>query len=150
MPDVFPHLSAKPITRAVYYNDIPVGTICCRIETKDNTSHLYLLTMGVLAVRPDCCSAHGFGADSFLAISISWHRFIYLRCHLASCCYSYETQNLSHISPRPSFKPGRAKQLYERHGFRESGINEGYYKKITPSGAWVLERDIQSLEGEQN
>jgi N-alpha-acetyltransferase 50 len=37
----------------VYYNDIPVGTICCRIETKENVHHLYLLTMGVLAVRPD-------------------------------------------------------------------------------------------------
>jgi ribosomal protein S18 acetylase RimI-like enzyme len=43
-----------------------------------------------------------------------------------------------------------AKQFYERHGFKESGIDEGYYKKITPSGAWVLERDIQPLESEQN
>ena len=60
----FPHLSAKPTTPAVYYNDIPVGTICCRIETKESTSHLYLLTMGVLAVRPDYCTAHRFGADS--------------------------------------------------------------------------------------
>jgi hypothetical protein len=104
---VFPRLPAKPITRTVYYNDIPVGTICCRIETKDSTSHLYLLTMGVLAVRPDCCTVHRFGADSFLAIPISWHRLIYLRCHPASCRYSYKTQYLSHISPCPSFKPGR-------------------------------------------
>ena len=104
---VLPRLSAKTITPAVYYNDIPVGTICCRIETKDSTSHLYLLTMGVLAVRPDCCTAHRVGTDSFLAIPISWHRFIYLRCHLASCRYSHKTQNLSHISPCPSFKPGR-------------------------------------------
>jgi N-alpha-acetyltransferase 50 len=54
---VLPRLSAKPIAPAVYYNDIPVGTICCRIETKDSINHLYLLTMGVLAVRPDCSSA---------------------------------------------------------------------------------------------
>jgi hypothetical protein len=91
---------------AVYYNDIPVGTICCRIETKDSASHLYLLTMGVLAVRLHC-TAHRFGADSFLAIPISWHRLIYLRCHLASCRYRYKTPNLSHISPCPGFKPGR-------------------------------------------
>jgi len=45
--------------------------------------------------------------------------------------------------------PG-AKQFYERHGFRESGIEEGYYKKITPSGAWVLEREVESPEGEQS
>jgi hypothetical protein len=104
---IFPRLSAKPITPAVFYNDVPVGTICCRIETKESTSHLYLLTMGVLAVRPDCYTARRFGADSFLAIPISWHRVIYLRCRLASCRYSYKTPNLSHISPCPSFKPGR-------------------------------------------
>lgn len=104
---VFPRLSAKTITPAVYYNDIPVGTICCRIETKNGTSHLYLLTMGVLAVRPDCSIAHRFGADSFLAIPISRHWFIYLRCHLESCRYSYKTKNLSHISPCSSFKRGR-------------------------------------------
>jgi hypothetical protein len=50
---VFPCLSANSIALAVYYNDIPVGTICCRIETRDSSHHLYLLTMGVLAVRPD-------------------------------------------------------------------------------------------------
>jgi ribosomal protein S18 acetylase RimI-like enzyme len=43
-----------------------------------------------------------------------------------------------------------AKRFYERQGFKESGIDEAYYKKITPSGAWVLERDIEPLEGKQN
>lgn len=43
----------------------------------------------------------------FLAISISWNRVIYLRCHLESCRYSYKTQNIPHISPCPNFKPGR-------------------------------------------
>lgn len=53
---VFTRLPAKPIAPAVYFNDIPVGTICCRIESKDGVDHLYLLTMGVLAVRFDCTS----------------------------------------------------------------------------------------------
>lgn len=38
-------------TFVVYYNDIPVGTICCRLESKDSANQLYLLTMGILAVR---------------------------------------------------------------------------------------------------
>jgi hypothetical protein len=53
---ILSRLPEKPIALAVYYNDIPVGTICCRIETKDSINHLYLLTMGVLAVRFDCSS----------------------------------------------------------------------------------------------
>ena len=36
-----------------------------------------------------------------------------------------------------------AKQFYERHGFKERGIEEAYYKKIKPSGAWILEREIE-------
>lgn len=34
----------------VYYNDVPVGTVCCRLETKDDKVKLYLMTMGILAV----------------------------------------------------------------------------------------------------
>jgi len=36
-----------------------------------------------------------------------------------------------------------AKRFYERHGFKERGIEEAYYKKIKPSGAWILEREIE-------
>ena len=34
-----------------------------------------------------------------------------------------------------------AKRFYERHGFNEVGIDELYYKKIKPSGAWIMERE---------
>lgn len=37
----------------VYYNDIPVGTVCARLEkgAKEGEQRLYLMTMGILAVR---------------------------------------------------------------------------------------------------
>jgi len=37
----------------VYYNDIPVGTVCARLEkgTKEGEHRLYIMTMGILAVR---------------------------------------------------------------------------------------------------
>jgi N-alpha-acetyltransferase 50 len=37
-----------------------------------------------------------------------------------------------------------AKTFYERHGFKEIGIHENYYKKIVPHDAWILEREIIS------
>ena len=40
---VLSHMSRK----LVYYNDVPVGNICCRLENKE----LYLTTLGILAVR---------------------------------------------------------------------------------------------------
>jgi len=35
--------------RLIYYNDIPVGTVCCRLETNDDQTDMYLMTMGILA-----------------------------------------------------------------------------------------------------
>jgi ribosomal protein S18 acetylase RimI-like enzyme len=35
-----------------------------------------------------------------------------------------------------------AKSFYERHGFKEVQIHEGYYKKIEPHDAWILERTL--------
>jgi len=37
-----------------------------------------------------------------------------------------------------------AKVFYERHGFKEIGVHENYYKKIIPHDAWILERAITS------
>jgi hypothetical protein len=36
---------------SVYYNDVPVGIVCCRFEIQDGKAKLYIMTMGVLAVR---------------------------------------------------------------------------------------------------
>lgn len=33
-----------------------------------------------------------------------------------------------------------AKAFYERHGFIEVKIHEGYYRRIDPHDAWVLEK----------
>jgi hypothetical protein len=36
----------------VYYNDIPIGNFTCRLEPEPNgRTSLYLMTMGILAVR---------------------------------------------------------------------------------------------------
>ncbi len=40
----------KSYSHKVYYNDVPVGTFCCRIETSGGQMKLYVMTMGVLAV----------------------------------------------------------------------------------------------------
>lgn len=45
----------KLMLAVVYLNDVPVGTICCRIEQKDDQYKLYLMTMGVLGVSSFSC-----------------------------------------------------------------------------------------------
>lgn len=65
----FLQLVSVPIALPVYYKDIPVGTICCRFEQEGDAHHLYLLTMGVLAVRAGLSSARGFSANMFTHLS---------------------------------------------------------------------------------
>lgn len=62
---IFLHLVSVPTARPVYYKDIPIGTICCRFEAKDDAHYLYLLTMGVLAVRARLCFTRWFSANIF-------------------------------------------------------------------------------------
>jgi hypothetical protein len=35
-----------------------------------------------------------------------------------------------------------AKRFYERHGFKEIGVAEDYYKKIEPKHAWIMEYEV--------
>lgn len=35
-----------------------------------------------------------------------------------------------------------AKKFYETNGFVQTSTHEGYYKKITPADAWVLEKQV--------
>ncbi|KAI0266812.1 acyl-CoA N-acyltransferase [Gloeopeniophorella convolvens] len=116
--------------RLIYYNDIPVGTICCRLETKDGVNQLYLLTMGVLApYRSLGIGSHGLDVVLQAAASHSKPKIdrIYLHVQVSN---------------------DGAKLFYERHGFKESGIDESYYKKIKPSGAWILERAVEHASSE--
>ncbi|KJA20736.1 hypothetical protein HYPSUDRAFT_42820 [Hypholoma sublateritium FD-334 SS-4] len=106
----------------VYYNDIPVGTICCRLENKDNQRVLYLMTMGILAPY----RSRNLGSQSLeLVLAAAAARTkpridkIYLHVQVAN---------------------DDAKRFYERHGFAEVRIHKDYYKKIAPHDAWVLEK----------
>ncbi|EAU91495.1 N-acetyltransferase NAT13 [Coprinopsis cinerea okayama7 len=109
--------------KLVYYNDIPVGTICCRLENKDDQEQLYLMTMGVLA--PYRSREVGSKALESVLEAAAMHspkiQKIYLHVQVSN---------------------EDAKRFYERHGFTEVGIHKDYYKKISPPDAWVLEKRV--------
>ncbi|EGN99817.1 hypothetical protein SERLA73DRAFT_180040 [Serpula lacrymans var. lacrymans S7.3] len=114
--------------KLVYYNDVPVGTICCRLETTDGVTKLYLMTMGVLA--PYRCRK--LGSQSLELI--------------VKAAASQAKPKISHIYLHVQVSNDPAKRFYERHGFKEVGVHENYYKRIVPRDAWILERVIDSAE----
>ncbi|KAH7909045.1 N-acetyltransferase NAT13 [Hygrophoropsis aurantiaca] len=109
----------------VYYNDVPVGNICCRLETTDDgQTKLYLMTMGILAPY----RSRRLGSQSLERV---------LTAAAASAA-----PKISRIYLHVQVSNDEAKKFYERHGFKEVGVHQGYYKKITPHDAWILEKDI--------
>ncbi|OAX41069.1 N-acetyltransferase NAT13 [Rhizopogon vinicolor AM-OR11-026] len=111
----------------VYYNDVPVGIICCRLENKD----LYLMTMGVLAPY----RSRQLGSETLKRI--------------IKAAASHSKPKIRRIYLHVQTSNTEAKNFYEKNGFKEVGIKEDYYKKIVPRDAWILERVIDS-EGKQD
>ncbi|KAF9051122.1 N-acetyltransferase NAT13 [Hymenopellis radicata] len=107
--------------KLVYYNDVPVGTICCRFETQGDQTNLYLMTMGVLA--PYRSRTLGSQSLDLILATASTHKSKINKIYL-----HVQVSNES------------AKKFYERHGFQEVGVHANYYKKIAPHDAWVLEK----------
>ncbi|KAK7472668.1 N-acetyltransferase 5 [Stygiomarasmius scandens] len=111
--------------KLVYYNDIPVGTICCRFEEKDGQVQLYLMTMGVLAPY----RSRGLGSQTLQLI--------------LDAAASHAKPIISKIYLHVQTSNTEAKQFYEKHGFKEVGLHENYYKKIVPHDAWILEKAVE-------
>ena len=147
----FPSLHSHSHRIAVYYNDIPVGTMCCRVEEKDGQAKLYLMTLAVLAVSQFCIGispkpmqispvsqpyrSRGIGSQSLQ--------------HLIDAAAAHTKPTITAIYLHVQVSNEEAKRFYERHGFKEVGLFENYYKKITPHDAWILQRDIEpkAIEG---
>ncbi|OCH95168.1 N-acetyltransferase NAT13 [Obba rivulosa] len=119
---------AEDFCKLVYYNDVPVGTICCRWETVNGETRLYLMTMGVLAPY----RSRGVGSKALQ--------------HVLGAAMSHAKPKISAIYLHVQISNEAAKKFYERHGFREVAVHKDYYKKIVPHDAWVLEKRLDGVE----
>jgi len=114
--------------RLTYLNDIPVGTVCCRIEVVDGVSKLYLATMGVLAPY----RSRSIGSKSLQ--------------HVLDAARAHTKPRISTIYLHVQVSNLAARRFYERHGFQECGTAKDYYKKIEPRDAWILEVNLHPSE----
>ncbi|KIJ49604.1 hypothetical protein M422DRAFT_27967 [Sphaerobolus stellatus SS14] len=117
---------AENFCKLVYFNDVPVGTVCCRIEKGDHEGEgkLYLMTMGILAPY----RSKNLGTKALQEI--------------LDAASSHSKPNITHIYLHVQESNTDALRFYERHGFKVMGTDPDYYKKIEPHGAWILEREV--------
>ena len=104
----------------MYFNDVPVGTICCRLETKGGSNQLYLMTMGILAVSQNQSDDNEENfSHPFEAVPIERRRFTMSRVGRGCRCRSNETQNQSGLSPCPDIQ--RSGQSFLRTAWLRGG-----------------------------
>ncbi|RIB17934.1 acyl-CoA N-acyltransferase [Gigaspora rosea] len=119
-------LEAGEFAKLAYFNDICVGAVCCRKEPIPSTSpkqaKLYIMTLGVLAPY------RNLGLGTSLLKHILHHATSGVPA----------TPKFTEIYLHVQISNEEALKFYKKYDFEIVGTVEGYYKKISPSDAYVL------------
>lgn len=62
--------------------------------------------------------------------------------HIIQAAAAQSKPRISSIYLHVQISNEAGKAFYQRHGFKEVRVHQGYYKKIIPHDAWVLELDV--------
>ncbi|CAG8511781.1 16297_t:CDS:2 [Cetraspora pellucida] len=123
-------LEVGEFAKLAYFNDICVGAVCCRRESIPNTSpeqaKLYIMTLGVLAPY------RNLGIGTALLEHILHH----------ATSGTTNKQKFIEIYLHVQVSNEEALAFYKKYDFEIVGTVEGYYKKISPSNAYVLSRKL--------
>lgn len=108
------------------YNDVPVGTVCCRLEEGSNVTRwtLYVMTLCVLPAY------RRLGVATALVKHVLEH---------AKPGMSFAGRVIESVRIHVHTDNGAARLLYESLGFQVVDEVSNYYPTLTPSSAWVLE-----------
>ncbi|CAE6349599.1 unnamed protein product [Rhizoctonia solani] len=140
--------------KLIYYNDVPVGAVCSRIERGrlPGEACVYIMTMGVLAPY------RGLGLGSMALKQVfnaaaKYNELIGDKPPIGtppqSSVISFNTLNrkITSFYLHVHVPNTEARTFYERYGFVERDRIAGYYRKLGSSDgperdAWILERPV--------
>ncbi|CDW58744.1 N-alpha-acetyltransferase 50 [Trichuris trichiura] len=109
-----------PLAKFVYFNDLVVGAVCCRVIMEDIGKKLYIMTLGCL--------------PSYRCLGLGTMMLEYI----FECCRSDES--ILSIYLHVQVNNFGALEFYKKFGFEVVAIAQNYYKRIEPSDALVLEK----------
>ncbi|KAI8090531.1 acyl-CoA N-acyltransferase [Thamnidium elegans] len=119
-------LEAGEFANIAYYNDVCVGTVCCRKEVDDTNPELfkvYMMTIGVLEPYRHL----GLGSQLF--------EHILEQAKLA--------KNVSKVYLHAQTTNNRAIEFYKKYDFEIVSTEKDYYKNIEPRDAYLLSKTIE-------
>lgn len=114
-------LEAGELAKLAFYNDVVVGAVCCRIEECGNERRLYIMTLGCL--------------------------FTYRRLGIGTTMLKHvldiaTRKGIDNIYLHVQINNEGAIEFYKRFEFEVVDMREDYYKKIEPSSALVLKKQM--------
>ncbi|KFD50318.1 hypothetical protein M514_08818 [Trichuris suis] len=109
-----------PLAKFVYFNDLVVGAVCCRVIMEDIGKKLYIMTLGCL--------------PSYRCLGLGTMMLEYI----FECCRSDES--ILSIYLHVQVNNFGALEFYKKFGFEVAAVAQNYYKRIEPSDALVLEK----------
>ncbi|XP_063716883.1 N-alpha-acetyltransferase 50-like [Symsagittifera roscoffensis] len=137
-------LDLGELAQLVYFNDIIVGAVCCRVEKggppqNPNNTHtplpspgfrdknqkkIYIMTLGCLP------KYRRLGVGTVMLE------------HVFKLCEKFPDVEAVYLHVQ--LGNDSALEFYKKEGFEITNTVEGYYKRIEPSSAYVLEKVINS------
>ncbi|SPO22644.1 related to N-alpha-acetyltransferase 50 [Ustilago trichophora] len=143
---------AAEICKLGLFNDVAVGTICCRLESvSKDIVRIYIMTLGVLAPY------RRLGIASALLQHVLDHvspgKEIQIIDKDAPTPKPKKDKNGKETKPEPLKKSVKvesiylhvqtsndeARTFYEKFGFKVAETIDNYYRRIQPASAWVLQ-----------
>ncbi|QRV96553.1 GNAT family acetyltransferase [Ceratobasidium sp. AG-Ba] len=137
--------------KLIYYNDIPVGAVCSRIEKgqRPDEACVYIMTMGVLAPYRSL----GLGSTALrqvFAAATKYNSSISsapATTNSTTSTFNPSQRKITSIYLHVHVPNTDARTFYERFGFVEKERIAGYYRKLGSTDgaerdAWVLERPV--------
>ncbi|KAI7868458.1 acyl-CoA N-acyltransferase [Spinellus fusiger] len=121
-------LEAGPFAQVVLYNDMYVGSICCRIESHPYSYYasVYIQTLGVLQPYRNLGLGHRLLSHIIMQAAASTYPRIY------NVYLHVQVTNQVAIS------------FYQKHGFQKVDIAKQYYYSMECKDAYILSLPIYS------
>eukprot|EP00053_Salpingoeca_punica_P005588 m.55441 g.55441 ORF g.55441 m.55441 type:complete len:165 (+) comp13313_c0_seq1:117-611(+) len=116
-------VASGDLCKLVYFEDIVVGAVCCRIESDPATpgvKQLYIMTLGCLAAY------RRLGVGTLMLN------------HVLSLAKA--DSSIASIYLHVQISNTDAVEFYKKHGFTIKETIPDYYKKTSPTEAYVLSR----------
>ncbi|XP_015785634.1 N-alpha-acetyltransferase 50-like [Tetranychus urticae] len=115
-------LASNELARVVTYDGLVVGGVCCRIDNSNNQKRVYIMTLGCLP------SYRRLGIGALLLEHV----------------LNYAQENgLDSLYLHVQINNENALAFYKKFGFEIIDTKENYYKRIEPSAAHVLQKEMK-------